>query len=700
MIVVVHEYFQVLNRMFRVFVLAVVVLGCVLTSSSVCRAQVYYVKPSQPPNTTCPGEPCHTLNYYAHNAALLLSRRSNVTLLFVEGVHLLTEPNFEVFETERVTLSAFTEYVNATVILSTGSDMNFTLVDDLVLSNLVVAALCSGNSIPGNSINTTLVRRFCHSNITVFCCTFNLQMIREFQLYQSTYNSAEINMEVMVLISSESVFLHETVFNINLNSSFNGSITNSSGFNFYIVACNRGFFSLTIRDCTSHNGYFIVDTVCGLPVVKNGSKYFELNLENSNLYDYLFGLVALNNTDFERVLQVKNCSFYDSSFDSDIFFSDISLYSSNFYGSSVTFLSAKICTVVDVSFDASSFIVIGPSTVHIDSCRFEGTTVSPFVSPFVMSEVHLLMVNKTVFKSNQGYHGGALYLYNSRLYMTHNSTLVFDNNSAIEGGAIYVENPMDERFMHNRVYPTPSECVFNLKYNVADGSKPDNLIIFKDNSAANGGSNIYGASIKSDCLVSPNEQNTSYEVQADFFQFDESSKINHSSVSSNPKRVCLCDDNRIPMCANISYIIQYKKVAPGETLSVSLALVGGDFGVTVGSVYATLFQGNENPVVRTDLSTKTLSSAECLLEEYVIYSDNDNGTKLLFLSPDFINLDFEYDVNISDSIKMYQENNFIDYYLATTNNYSDEYYSSKVSYRAYPQQNKWLMPMYPDTYRH
>ncbi len=122
------------------------------------------------------------------------------------------------------------------------------------------------------------------------------------------------------------------------------------------------------------------------------------------------------------------------------------------------------------------------------------------------------------------------------------------------------------------------------------------------------------------------------------------------------------------MCANISYIIQYIKVAPGEILNVSLALVGGDFGVTVGSVYATLFQGD--PFVRNDLATKTLSSAECLLEEYVIYSEHDSGTKLLFLSPDVINNE-EYRkesvIHISDSIKKYQEKNEIDYYLATTN---------------------------------
>ncbi len=650
--------------------LVVVVLGCLLTSS-VCRAQVYYVKPSQPPNTACPGElkPCYTLDYYAQNATSLLSGRSNVTLLFVEGVHLLTELTFEVFETEHVTLSALTEYINVTVMLSTGSDMNFTLVDDLHLGNLVVlAALCPGNNIPSNSINTTFVRWVYHSNVTVFCCDLNLQMIQEFQLYHSTYNYAEINMynfkemDNVILTFSECCFLNNAVIIISLNSSFNGSITNSYGFSVYVL--NRGgLFSLTIRNCVSRpGGDQVTVKVSEAPsIVKN--KCFELILENNHFDDFHFS--SLNNPDLERFLWVKNCSFYHSEFFSKAFFSDISIDLSNFYDTPVFFSSAKECTVRNVSFDSSIFNVMGPSTVLIDNCRFEKSTDLD-ISPFIMSEVCLFIVNESVFKNNQGYHGGALYLYNSRLYLTHNSRLVFDNNSAIDkGGAVYVENPIDEKLVLPGNYPRPSKCVICLKYNVADGSKLDNLIVFKDNIAANGGNNIYGASIQSDCLVSPDGQNASYEVQADIFQFDDNSKINHSSVSSDPKRVCLCDDNGIPMCANLSYIIQHRKVAPGEKFNVSLALVGGDLGVTVGSVFATLFQGD--PGVRNDLATKILSSAECLLEEYVIYSENYYGTSLLFLSSHVINNNAEsYFFLDNDSMRKYEKNNEIDYYLATT----------------------------------
>ncbi|XP_064390898.1 uncharacterized protein LOC135338748 [Halichondria panicea] len=665
--------------MLRVSVLVVVVLGCLLTSS-VCRAQVFYVKPSQPPNTTCPGELCHTLNYYAQNAASLLSGKSNVTLLFVEGVHLLTEPTFEVFETDSVTLSALTEFINVTVMLSTGSDMNFTLVDDLHLSNLVVVAdiLCPGNNIPGNSINTTLVRRVYHSNVTVFCCDFHLQMIHEFQLYHSTYYYAGINMynfdeiDNVILMLSECYLYSGSNINISLSSSFNGSITNSSGFIISVHVINRdqGFFSLTIRDCV--NRFEDVGEVSVI-VSEAPLMLFEVILENNHFDTEHFYFSALNNADFEGFLCVKNCSFHFSDISSQSFFSNISMDLSSFNDtSSVYFRSAKECTVRNVSFNNSNFNVVGPSTVLIDNCRFENS-VDVYDSPFVMSEVRLLIVNETVFKNNQGYNGGALYLFNSRLYLTHNSVLVFDNNSAIDkGGAVYVESPMDERLSLYGDSPISFNCTFSLKYNVSDGSKPDNSIVFKDNSAANGGSNIYGTSLKSDCLVSPDGRNHSYEVQADIFEFDHDLKINKliSSVSSDPKRVCLCDDNRIPMCGNLS---QYNNVAPGETITVNLALVGGDFGVTVGSVYATLLQyycvRQYDCVWLNNITTKTISSAECFHEEYVIHSDNDNSSMFLFLSSDRINNNFNYDIMsrgwYNDSIRRYEENKEIDYYLAT-----------------------------------
>ena len=60
-----------------------------------------------------------------------------------------------------------------------------------------------------------------------------------------------------------------------------------------------------------------------------------------------------------------------------------------------------------------------------------------------------------------------------------------------------------------------------------------------------------------------------------------------SPVSSNPKRVCLCDSKGQPQCAKISSIfVNWHKVYRGEPFNISVVVVGYDFGVTTGTVYA------------------------------------------------------------------------------------------------------------------
>ena len=65
-----------------------------------------------------------------------------------------------------------------------------------------------------------------------------------------------------------------------------------------------------------------------------------------------------------------------------------------------------------------------------------------------------------------------------------------------------------------------------------------------------------------------------------------------SPVSSVPWRVCLCDSNDRPLCANFSQIFTNISVYRGEAFTLSACVVGYDFGTTVGSVYAELFYSN------------------------------------------------------------------------------------------------------------
>ena len=50
----------------------------------------YYVKPTNPRNTTCPGQPCMTLNQYMHNSARYL--HSHSSLKFLPGSHKMDQP--------------------------------------------------------------------------------------------------------------------------------------------------------------------------------------------------------------------------------------------------------------------------------------------------------------------------------------------------------------------------------------------------------------------------------------------------------------------------------------------------------------------------------------------------------------------------------------------------------------------------------
>ena len=57
-----------------------------------CEAVVYYVKPTEPPNSDCLGQPCQTLDYYFHNKDKHLSSdKVNVTMLLLHGEHKLTD---------------------------------------------------------------------------------------------------------------------------------------------------------------------------------------------------------------------------------------------------------------------------------------------------------------------------------------------------------------------------------------------------------------------------------------------------------------------------------------------------------------------------------------------------------------------------------------------------------------------------------
>ena len=158
--------------------------------------------------------------------------------------------------------------------------------------------------------------------------------------------------------------------------------------------------------------------------------------------------------------------------------------------------------------------------------------------------------SKLLLINNSAFQGGALYNMMPSLLMTtvgYQSSIQFINNTAFEvGGAVYSHSSLP--------------CIFTI----TDYSAK---ISFTGNYAQCGiGHHMYGASVRdytcSRRFISfVNKQGKPHCYHPGFglyhkpnISFDPDLNETLSPVSSAPQRVCLCDSNGKPQCANISYI--------------------------------------------------------------------------------------------------------------------------------------------------
>ena len=174
-------------------------------------------------------------------------------------------------------------------------------------------------------------------------------------------------------------------------------------------------------------------------------------------------------------------------------------------------------------------------------------------------------------------------------------------------------------------------------------------ISFTGNYAQRGvGHHMYGASIRDDSCSAPfitlvNKQGKAHcsipdkdsdgYIKLNIFSFDPGLNEILSPVSSAPQRVCLCDSNGKPQCANISYIFTNTSIYRGDTITLSACIVGYDFGTTVGTVYARSLYSNSHS--EQDKSQLVIDSEheECVPFNYTVYSKRDHEFILLQTSP-------------------------------------------------------------------
>ena len=280
------------------------------------------------------------------------------------------------------------------------------------------------------------------------------------------------------------------------------------------------------------------------------------------------------------------------------------------------------------------------------------------------------------FYGNRGTWGGAMYFIYGTMYIKSNTSVMFIANTAqVQGGAIYIESGVpssiivhnsakllffnNSAFQGGALYVIPSSFVIKVGYqssiqfinNIAfdvggavysevQSNTPCMFMVtdysaelsFRRNYAHRSvGHHMYGTSVRDVKCKKWNvqlatKQGKPYcrykkETAHEYINISFHPGLNEtlSPISSAPWRVCLCDSNGKPQCANFSQIFTNVSVYRGETFTLSAYVVGYDFGTTVGIVHAR-FSNLSSQLEKSQYNQLVNSSEMCTTVKYTIYS--------------------------------------------------------------------------------
>ena len=169
--------------------------------------------------------------------------------------------------------------------------------------------------------------------------------------------------------------------------------------------------------------------------------------------------------------------------------------------------------------------------------------------------------------------GGAIAMFPGYMAVASNAMVVFQGNHAYHvGGAIYSSA---RTLVHYALKTEPCSISFGI----------NSYVDLLHNTAERGGSAMYGITMsKLQCNLFSEGDYT--------YLFDVITIIpdSFSVVSSDPLRVCICPDQSTPDCLailpdqNIPHL--HYTVYPGQNFTIPAAVVGFNFALTSGSVYA------------------------------------------------------------------------------------------------------------------
>ena len=668
----------------------------------------YYISPLLN-KTDCPqGEHCFTLSGYAKSSSQTSNQERNVSLLLLDGVHVLTQ-NFTILNLERLIIRPFEPNGTITIDVSCQRHFSFKNISFLTLVNLafqgcqeppfstvtVIANIASlvrvkfNNCVPillGRTVNVSH-SQFLNSTIDICAPKYEEELLYYEPQNTLTFTNSNITNSPIERCATMSFGLREFRHDLNII----GCVIENVSPNFALKISTAGpgaCFQIRISKTYYHGGIDVLlleeannvtlridqsilkgsnEHVVLVGTIGGGYNNIAVTIISSTITEGRgngISIVLIDSFPDYALVTVRNCTIYNNRIGSEIFVTrkvpdgisdqktnltvsyldtifsfsekiaiqgdipmnmalalDLTIINCTFIDNSRVLDIAKARKILDTTQSNTVEIILSVVSVqfkltqiknnnyyllqyfdsalvelsNINSLRLEDCTILNNKQTAVRSYFSgVTLSGTTTFSNNTGIKGGALSLYHSQLYIEEYSQIYFIDNFAEDlGGGIYLvdrtPSPWSSEFKKNI-------CFFQIRKSILSKKIdwwPENFsIIFMNNKASNGGDDIYGGRWQSVCKSFTNRHLIIKKSITTIFHFNNRSI---SSISSDPKRVCLCSTEGNPECSDINYIFSsIESLYPGEKFTISLVLVGYNFGTVNGIVYTNLIGKDNN----------------------------------------------------------------------------------------------------------
>ena len=658
----------------------------------------YFVKPSF--RSACPylqmrrmnssEQRCMTLNEYAANTSQF-SQHREVRMVFLGGVHYLTRQlNLSRVENVRMissnTMREFYDDTEVRIEVSGKSDMIFDSVGSVAMENLVISG---ANLILDNTPKRQAELR----NVRLLKSSVYHRLrseVREPEQEPNEQHDEEAEREQSAE-KSEGEPVEESDGDPVEEEEEGGQVEEEDGDQVEEeeegdkVDGDSDELQNSNTTAPMHTGILIENSFLedssgtGLLIVDQRIRGdLRVNIQNSSISHHLQGGILIEST-ARLHFEIANSTVKGNSIgrSRNVFSSAAALgiYSGRPDGARVTIRETVFANNKDLRGMSMVVRVSRAQTVEVEDSKFEDNHGTAIRAANIKDSLRLR--GNVTFRNNVARNGGALTLLSTMVDFMPDSNVVFEGNHVDNvGGAIFVETSST---MYEENNPTTLVPCF---YRFPEMHHEDRVrnVTFGNNSAVEGGHGIYGASLRSFCVVDKSRPGDEYPIRSgdqlvrDGFLFNETTNEHISSlVSSQPTRVCVLDQQDeeksvSESCSDASQIFISISAYPGEVFSFKVVLVGAEFGTGVGEVHAEFLPVHNNSPRLLSKYQQSQSVTELNSPKTISYSVHSRNSYEVLMLTTGANTEVSYgnEEQLLEDIEIYNSSEIIPVGLLTT----------------------------------